>query len=300
MKLDYKRMKQVCLSPIESFESLGDVQHTQDGILVYRENPKAKILAVAHLDSVVNTNHFYHLSTGKDTMIVNAQLDDRLGVYTLLDILPQLGIQYDLLLTEGEEQGRSTAAHFESSKEYNWMFSFDRRGSDVVMYEYDSQELRKDLIKAKFRPDYGSFSDICFLDHLGIRGFNVGTGYHGEHNDNCYASIRELLGQVNRFKSFYDLFHSKKYPYEQRPLKSAIRRPFYDDLYCYLCEHKRGTNQVINDIFLCDDCMGHAAQCQKCFDIFMEDELFNGICFECETWIIKRPAKYHIPHSPKV
>src|SRR5688572_4953131 len=153
------------------------------------QNNNSRILGVAHLDTVLSMNHFYRLKVNQDQIVLNAQLDDRLGAYTLLHLLPSMGLKYDLLLTEGEEMGLSTAAHFKTDKQYNWMFSFDRKGTDVVMYQYESKPLTAALESSKFKIGIGSFSDIAFLDHLGCKGFNVGTGYHGEHSTMCYANM---------------------------------------------------------------------------------------------------------------
>jgi len=291
--LDYKRMKDVCLARLKDFKSIGDVTQTRDGMYIYRDNPKAKILAVAHLDTVLDLNHFYRLSIGKDTVIMNAQLDDRLGAYVLLDVLPQMGIEYDLLLTEGEETGRSTAKYFKAHKSYNWMFSFDRHGNDVVMYQYDNKPLRDDLKQAGLKPGLGSFSDIAFLGHLGICGMNFGTGYEGEHSDMCYASMNVLKRQLTGFKAFYDMFKDKKYPHVKSenimtggPSYARFGMSDYDDLYCYLCNKHRGTVQVMNDIWLCNDCIGDAAQCTECQDIVYANELMDGICVNCEDSVI--------------
>lgn len=297
INLNYEHMKKVCLSSIKEFRHIGDVTETKDGPFIFRDNPKAKIIAVAHLDTVLNMNHFYDLSVGKDTVIMNAQLDDRLGAYVLLDVLPTLGIEYDLLLTVGEEQGMSTAAYFDSPKSYNWMFSFDRHGDDVVMYQYESKELRQDLQTAKLKPAKGSFSDICFLDHLGIRGINVGTGYEGEHSDMCYASMNVLRSQINRFKVFYKLFGDKPYPYTMptynylKPITTETHRSSivydrnswgeYDDDLCYLCGESKGTIQITNDIFVCDHCIADTALCAGCNEVVYADELTDGICLEC-------------------
>lgn len=293
VKMNYKLMKQICLADISQFESLGDVYDTTDGIYIYRHSPNAKILAIAHLDTVLDTSHFHHIKVEGDSIVINAQLDDRLGVYTMLDILPQLGIEFDLLLTEGEETGRSTAAYFEPIKanQYNWMFSFDRHGDDVVLYQYDNKALRDDLKQAKFRIGMGSFSDIAFMSHLGICGLNIGTGYEGEHSTMSYANISTLLKQVSRFKAFYDEFQDKKYPYV--PVKSKYAsfsqwdrstQPIYDGLYCYLCDKHQGKHQIINDVWLCDACFNDAGQCMVCQDVVYADELMDNICQTCQEY----------------
>lgn len=287
MNIDYKLMKDVCLSRIESFYPLGKVMDTPDGMYIYRDNPKAKILGVAHLDSVLDLQHFYKLELGKDTLIFNAQLDDRLGAYILLDVLPKMGIQFDLLLTEGEETGRSTAAYFETSKQYNWMFSFDRHGDTTVMYQYDNKALRADLQSVKLKPDRGSFSDICFLDHLGIRGINVGTGYEDEHSNMCYANIGVTVSQIKKFHHFYELFKDKKYEYVQSVSTSKYDAypvswsKLSENDICYICNQPKPNGDYYNDVYICDDCLSHVGECVECGDIVNDTDLQDGICSFC-------------------
>lgn len=204
-KLDMKKFKGRCLAPIASFANLsGFVKtDTKDGILLYRDNG-ADILAVAHLDSVCDTNHFNVVTIKEEKCVLNAQLDDRLGVYLLLDYLPQLGIKYDILLTEGEEVGRSTAKWFETSKKYNWMFQFDRAGCDVVLYDYETDIVCEMLEAENWDVGVGSFSDICSLEHLGTVGINFGCGYQNNHSKMAYAFVGDILYDVKRFVKFYN------------------------------------------------------------------------------------------------
>lgn len=296
MKIDYNKLKSTCLSPIEAFESLGEVTNTRDGIYIFKDNG-CKVLGVAHLDTVLNTNHFHKIDVNGDPIVINAQLDDRLGAYALIHLLPSLGIQFDLLLTEGEESGRSTAAHFKAPHDYNWMFSFDRHGDDVVLYQYDSKDINAALESSKFRIGKGSFSDIAFLDHLGVKGFNVGTGYEGEHTDMSYANMTTFKSQVSKFYKFYNQNKDKKYAYKGGHIaRKGYNNSFYpmagyssrfvwqdkdyDDLYCYLCG-KRGTIQIVDNIWLCESCSGQADICQVCNEIFYNDEIMNGCCWDC-------------------
>jgi len=296
MKIDYKLMRDICLNPIDSFESFGDVTDTKDGIYIYKDNG-SKILGVAHLDTVLNTNHFHRVKVAEDTMIINAQLDDRLGVYALTSLLPSLGIKFDLLLTEGEEQGRSTAAWFESAKDYNWIFSFDRRGTDVVMYQYESKVLIKALESSKFRVGTGSMSDISFMEHLGVKCFNVGTGYHGEHSNMCYANMTEFKSQIRRFQHFYNHNKDVRYKHDSKYGSVTVGGHYkmagdyssrfdwkdseYDNLYCYLCGARRGIHEV-SEVYVCDACMGFTAQCVSCGGLFFDDEIMDGLCAECD------------------
>ena len=287
MNIDYEVLKQYCLSPIEAFKSVGEVTETKDGIYIYRNNPKAKILAVAHLDSVVNLEHFYLIKDEWDTIILNGQLDDRLGVYILMELLPQLGIEFDLLLTEGEEKGHSTARYFEPPKDYNWMFSFDRRLDDVVLYNYEDSGICGDLESAKFRIGHGSFSDICFLEHLGIRGFNVGTGYDMEHTPLHNASTRMILSQVNKFKTFYDGYQNQKYAYS--PLPAQVKYSYAQwnidnpaQSTCYLCKEQTLAGELMEDnTYICDECYVDVTICAQCDDYVLSTDTKDGICVEC-------------------
>ncbi len=163
----------------------------------------ASILGIAHLDVVCNLSHFHYVDDiAGSEVILSSVADDRLGVYTLLHLLPQLGVKCDVLLTTDEEQGKSTAANFKPTKEYNWMFMFDRRGDDVVTYMYNSAEWKKALAE-KFTVGHGSASCISKMESLGVSAVNVGCGYHDEHDPMCYIRLDEYTKQVGKFVSFY-------------------------------------------------------------------------------------------------
>ena len=300
MKIDYKLMKNICLANINDFEVLGKTHDTQDGIYVHIENENSKVLAVAHLDTVLNSKHFEVTKKKGVKKVHNMQLDDRLGVYTIIDLLPQLGINCDVLLTEGEETGNSTAQYFNSDK-YNWIFSFDRRGEDVVLYRYEESPTAnwETALKASgFKIGIGSFSDIAFMEHLKVKAVNIGIGYEGEHSKNCYARMDVLERQVLRFKDFYEQNKDTKFPHSKKAITGAwwgFSREYLggysrynkyyttDNLGCYLCEDGVGINQV-SDIYLCDDCLGHAGMCQECEDVFQDTELVDGRCIDCNYY----------------
>lgn len=316
MKIDYKQLERTCLSPIEAFMGLGEVVDTRDGIYIFKDNG-AKVLGVAHLDTVLGLDHFYKMEVNGDPIVLNAQLDDRLGAYALIHLLPSLGINFDLLLTEGEETGNSTAQHFKPSKEYNWMFSFDRHGDDVVLYQYESKVINDALKSSKFRIGKGSFSDIAFLDHLGIKGFNVGTGYEGEHTDMSYANMTTFKAQVERFRKFYDQNKDKQYKHDNKPVfankemqryyEKTNHYPLQDfntrgawqkddfsvngvwveekhDAACYICRTAGGTTPMGWGVTLCDSCFSHAAECTECKDICLDVDIIDGLCGECSAW----------------
>lgn len=186
---------------IDDFKALGDVKETADGPVIHIDNG-GSVLGVAHLDWVL----WRKPTLSKDKHKVYCpQLDDRLGVWVILDLLPTLyGIKYDVLLTDSEECGKSTAKDFTTPpKDYNWIFQFDRRGTDTVLYRYDSPENRKRLEACGLTTGYGTFSDICYLDHLGVSGWNIGTGYHNEHTQGCHGKLKDTRSNAHKFHDFF-------------------------------------------------------------------------------------------------
>lgn len=294
MRIDYQALKRFCLSDMESFQSFGDVFNTPDGMFIYKNND-SPVLAVAHLDTVLELRHFYVNTISKDDYIFNAQLDDRLGAYIICDLLPSLGLKHDLLLTEGEEIGRSTAYHFQPSKQYNWAFSFDRKGEDVVTYQYDDKSWVKTIEQSGFKMGNGSFSDIAFLDDLGVKCMNIGTGYHGEHSDLCYARMSELKRQINRFIGFYNTNKDTRFPhveskgyYKARNTRVESRfgdawddGDYTDDLYCKMCGLRIGRHQITDNFWVCDTCFPDIELCQACDSIVFAYQLKDGLCPDC-------------------
>jgi hypothetical protein len=184
---------------VEDFNAFGERVATPQGDYVFHDQGAA-VLGVAHLDTVLPGVHFAH----EGDRVFSPALDDRLGVYLLTNLLPNLGVHSDVLLTDGEERGMSTAQWFVPPRKYNWMFSFDRAGTDVVMYQYDTPECRSLLKDAGFRVGIGSFSDISYLGFLGCKGFNFGCGYHRQHHADCFADLRETQEMVTGFVRFWE------------------------------------------------------------------------------------------------
>ena len=149
-------------------------------------------------------------------VVKSSRLDNRLGAYIVCDLLPQLGIYTDVLLTEGEESCCSTAQMFENERQvqYNWMFSFDREGQDVVMYQYENYDSKDMLEKHDLELDMGSYSDISELDFLGCVGFNVGAGNYRSHMHDAFFVVKHCLKQVRKFRSFYSEFRDTFMEYD--------------------------------------------------------------------------------------
>lgn len=228
IKLNYEAMKSICLAEVEQFSLIDGAvtSDTKHGPLIYIDRG-SDILGVAHLDSVQETKHFYHLLIGDEDIIMNAQLDDRLGVYILLSLLPSLGVNTDILLTWGEEKGQSTAEFFQTKKKYKWMYEPDRMGDDCVHYQFGEEKFKKALTTAGFTGiQYGMKSDICYLEHLGCRGFNFGIGYKNYHDKRAEADMHIVRAQVARFLNFYKQNKNRTFKYEKpKPTEPYVWNP---------------------------------------------------------------------------
>ena len=172
----------------------------------------SRILMVAHVDTVIDTGG---LSSVSDSRLHHPAIDNRLGVYLGLHLLPLMGLDCDLLLSTDEEVGASTAAAFRPNRphHYHWMFSFDRGGEDLVLYQYTCDALISILKKSGFVVGKGTYSCISELTHLGIAGVNFGAGMHDYHTPDAYCDLRQLNRQLLRFKRFYVAHAHHHLPY---------------------------------------------------------------------------------------
>jgi hypothetical protein len=170
----------------------------------YKDNG-GSVLMVAHADTVKRPGVFQPVKGREDTRIFSPTWDDRIGPYVYTYLL-KMGIKIDFLLTEDEEQRKSTALWFDAPKKYNWMFMFDRKGTDAVCYQYTDSKLSYRLGKHNFNVGIGSYSCIKDLEHLGISGINFGSGYHDNHTEWAYLSVKELRRNLGKFLDFYREF----------------------------------------------------------------------------------------------
>lgn len=185
------------------------------------------ILAVAHLDTVARDRSTVIVDSAAGPVVHGGALDDRLGAYVVCELLPHLGVKVDLLLTTDEETGQSTAEEFQTVKPYNWIIEFDRGGSDVVMYQYETTYLRGLVNASGARVGVGSFSDIASLEHLGVAAFNWGVGYDGNyHSVRGYAFLTDTFAMVDKFLRFHAANATRRLPHSERShriLSSAQR-----------------------------------------------------------------------------
>ncbi len=195
-----------CLALPENHNWGGKVDTTRGPY--YHHDRGSKVLGVAHLDTVIQAKPHK-----EGSHIFSPMLDDRLGVWCLLNALPRMGIDLDILLTTGEESCASTADAFYG--EYNWVVEFDRAGMDVVFYDYENCE---DWLWAwdGWKWGKGSYSDICALN-IGVCGANVGIGYYNQHTRYCHANLKDTRTQLEKFESFYWEHRDTKFPFVPAP-----------------------------------------------------------------------------------
>jgi hypothetical protein len=217
-------IKYYCTTPTKQlFSEIQDrynlVDRRQD--YIYIDN-NSKILGVAHLDTVLdgyNRNisyddfHCAYYPKTDQFVVQSISLDDRLGVFTLLETLPAHGLKFDILLTLDEEIGSTTAANFLTDKKYNWIFSFDRRGLNPVLYQFNEANWKAALVENGYKIDYGSFSDIGSLEGLGCCAVNCGVAYNFEHTKDCHVVWGEYQQCVEDFKRFYQINKGIHFPH---------------------------------------------------------------------------------------
>lgn len=212
---DPAALKDICERLEIDFGDYAQFFDLGQGDFYYHADNGADILAVGHLDTVQQDRTCQITETASGLLATSGGLDDRLGVYVILDLLPKLDVQVDWLLTTNEEQGASTAAEFTTEKNYNWIIEFDRGGTDVVMYQYEEPYL-VDLVEAcGARVGQGIFSDISVLDHLGCAAFNWGVGYQDYHSARSHAWLDDTFRMVARFVKFYKANKDLRFTYEE-------------------------------------------------------------------------------------
>src|SRR5215472_15341608 len=215
------------------FEDMGVVvtMGTGEGSTYTFQDNGSDVLGVAHVDTVLAQGWASLIRVRGERVVISPRLDDRLGVYIITKLLPALGVTCDWLLTTGEECGRSSAEWFTPGKEYNWAFSFDRRGTDAVLYQHDHKALRKVLKRGGFKIGHGSFSDLSVLE-AGCSGINFGCGYQEEHSPGSYAVLSDTFLMVHKFVRFFKQHCRQRLPYQTRS-RGNWGRPYWKEHWPY-------------------------------------------------------------------
>lgn len=214
-----------CSATASNFDSVATRFRTPGGSRYWWKDNGSRILAVAHIDSVQPAAQVGD-TVAAPHRFYNPCLDDRLGVYTILDLLPRIGIRCDVLLCDDEEYGRSTAGEFASPKDYAWIVEFDRAGGDVVTYQYEDDAWLYALKASGFNIGWGTYSDISCLSHLGACAVNIGVGYQDYHSPRAYFDVGTYCKQLRRFHSFYHRHKASEFPYVE---KRGSKYDWYDE-----------------------------------------------------------------------
>lgn len=222
---DRDALKRVCEAEAADFEQMYDMtrvevqQRAPHDFYLHKDNG-ASVLFVAHLDTVEDDRTCNVMDTAAGPLVASGALDDRLGAYVGLELLPSLGLEFDYLLTVGEEHGLSTAQFFDPDAHdvaYNWVIEFDRMGTDVVLYQYEDADLRELVEQAGGLVEQGIFSDISYLEHLGVKCMNWGVGYRDYHGPRSHAWLNDTFAQVARFLVFHTLNRDVHLPHRPSP-----------------------------------------------------------------------------------
>jgi hypothetical protein len=224
-------LKRICEMGEREFAAAYDMetvkvhQRAPHDVYYFKDNG-ADVLAVAHLDTVVGSwqRECNFLDTQGGTVVYSGALDDRLGAYIILELLPKLGITYDILLTVGEESGLSTAAFFDAPKDYNYLIEFDRGGTDVVMYQYEDSHVIELVEASGARVAEGIFSDISYLEHLERKAFNWGVGYRDYHGVRSHAYLDDTFSMVRKYLKFHVMNADTPLPHDRKRFK-----PWWED-----------------------------------------------------------------------
>lgn len=209
-------LKTICRLPISDFHAYGEKVKTRNGgLYFYKDNgPESKILLVAHLDSVQDFHWGGHLITKSgDTKVYCTTLDDRAGAYAILRVLSKIeGLKFDILLTTGEEKSESTAAFFQTKKQYNWIASFDKSGIRNTVYSYTTNKQWKIALEEQgILLSSGSYSDICSMTHLETCAVNFGIGFDSYHYEDASLSLNEFKSQLKKFIRFYNVYSDQRF-----------------------------------------------------------------------------------------
>lgn len=241
--IDKDLFAQAFTKPSEWFSQFGEAWECgpDKELLIHQDNGK-RLLVVAHLDTV--TPYYAPPTKGlklkrpkwakkaktqeqaidvaikqKNKLaktLTGPVVDDRLGCALALGV----SAWADVLWTDGEEQGRSTARYFDAPRDYNFIIGFDRRGTDVVTYQYQDLDWINAL-KTSFNVGQGTFSDIAVMDKLGVSAMNMGIGYYDEHTMKAYWNPQDTALQMRRLHGFLKEYGGVEFSYTPKTVKTS-------------------------------------------------------------------------------
>ena len=194
--------------------------------LGFKRSPtgRARVAAVAHMD---------YLGSGKvhrcdRRRVVSSALDDRLGVWLALNLEALTGIPLDIIITDGEESGQSTARYVspEYLDRYNWIVEFDRMGLAPVVYCYEC--MREPLLECFVSVGAGSYTDICEWGYDSrVGAYNHGIGYHDQHTERCSVKVADIRRSIDNFVAVYQRIGNRKIAHDPETWADPWKDDFY-------------------------------------------------------------------------
>jgi hypothetical protein len=293
------------LADKREFYSLGYAEEAKDGRCRIYIDRGSNVLGVAHLDTVVPAETM----TLSGRYVMCPSLDDRLGVYALLYLLPQMGMTTDILLTDGEETGKSTAKGWKSPKQYHWGYEPDRNGGDVVLYQYEDDEIRKLLAASGFVIGRGSYSDIASLEDAmpehPVKMFNVGVGYYQNHSIHSHADLDLFVEQMVKLVHFWEAHKDTTLKHEKKKHTSNVagwgtQKYGKDYVRSNAQDYVRSTTALVgqNDLTAATRKTLNkiASQSRKQLWVVIKDHQRSGLiqrCSGCENWTLSSLMSLH-------
>lgn len=264
--MNLELMKNLCnLSVDKLYNVLVKFLHKKGYKKIYRNahyimaEGEIPICLIAHMDTV-GDNHAYPpdmtlYDPDQDIfhVVSGCTLDDRLGIYIILNIL-SVGYKPSIIFTDLEECGGIGAK--ELVKKFpicpfkiNFMIELDRQGyNDAVYYTCGNKEFQEYINSFGFETQIGTFTDCLVIGEAwDIAAVNLSCGYNWEHTIYEYAhmtwaeetenKVIEILSQDYTYLPIYS--YDKKIPtYYYRNLSTTGSEgeeiPFAIDT-CVLC-----------------------------------------------------------------
>ena len=276
-KIDYHKLNYWLTADIETL--FKGNYHSQNTRFLFTRQKGAKILAVAHLDTVQElTAPKYNKNRSE---VQASGLDDRLGAYLASNWLKDNGIVCDVLLTDNEEHTASTAQFFNGGNNYNWIVEFDRMGEDVVTYDMDCPDWLDELRTAGFVVARGIFSDISFLQTERC-AVNIGVGYRNYHSKDALADLNVTRRQLARFLNLYHRCEDMRFDQLKHP---ALSKTHYERSMTREDDLDRELDRMFPDTKGRPE-QKHVRLCECCDGLMPCEETMYGIyCEDCiETY----------------
>jgi hypothetical protein len=174
---------------------------------------KPKILFIAHRDTVRKPAGMVIFNN----YIISPVIDNRLGMNLGVNLAKTFNF-IDILITDGEEMGMSTARFIPKKvvEKYNWIFSIDRMGKYPVTYHHYNSQAYKSLIRIFGSIAYGTFSDISEIDEVFC--INFPAGHQSDHQELNYGRLDDIEDCFNKIVEFILENQDIKYRDENRRL----------------------------------------------------------------------------------